>query len=732
MPSSGKIGRNMKSTSDVSYWLVGAYDNGSNVDNSSEFIQKGIWINGYDDRYLDQVRSMKVGDRIGIKSTYTQIYDVPFENNGLPVSVMAIKAIGTITHNLGDGKNILVQWEPDFQAKKWYFYTYRNTVWKLAGDDKEYMSDLIDFVFSDLPQDLQKFRNDPYWRDRFGDKKSKVQQFAWTTFYGEMANAILQFKNDRKGLLEIMRRAAAQVDALNIPTDHYLDGKTGPWRDICPFTFLGLFNKGLTNGNRHRIAQALADELGVKTPAPTEFPGIPVLNNMKSWFFRFENLRIPGDIDKLWDLFESALSFADGKVEESTQLIEAFDRAQTVSGVKWNITFGMYWIRPWTFVPLDQNSRALIINELRIPIIKNADNDAISGQDYVNLLESLTTNFLAPNYLVHSFPELTLKAWGSAASPTPDPDEEEPVRKFPPSIPIEQYGIKEIVEDGSFLSSEELESILRSFRAEKNLILQGPPGTGKTWLAKRMAQALIGTLTTSNIISMQFHSNLSYEDFVRGWRPVGDGTLALSDGPFLELVDRAIRNPEAKFVFVIEEINRGNPAQVFGEMLTLLEADKRGPNEALQMTYRKSIEELIFIPENLFVIGTMNTADRSLALLDFALRRRFAWETLKPTFNNSWKSWLLEQFSIPIYFSTKLGNAIDSLNTEIAEDQNLGSSYLIGQSFFTPPKGQIIGEPVQWAIQVIEKKIYPTLREYWYDDLKNADAARDNLIKALV
>ena len=721
----------MKSPSDVSYWLVGAYDNGTNVDKSSEYIQEGIWINGYDDRYLDQVRSIRVGDRIGIKSTYTQIHDLPFENNGLPVSVMAIKAIGTVKENLGDGKKLLVDWTPGFQIKKWYFYTYRNTVWKLAGEDREYSGELIDFAFSDVPQDVQKFRNDPYWRERFGDHRPNIQQFAWTSFYSEMANAILKFKKNRKALLQIMERAAKQVDALTIPTDHYVDGTSGPWRDICPFTFLGLFNKGLTTKNRQLIAQALADELKVETRAPSDFPGIPVLNNMSAWFFEYENTRNPDDIDKLWQLFEEAISYADGEVEEPNLLVKAFDGAQTVNRVKWNITFGMYWIRPWAFVPLDRNSRSLIENEFRIPITQNPGNEAVTGQEYVNLLETLNANFSKSNYSVHSFPELALKAWRMVASPSTEFDEEESVQISPPTLPFVQYGITEIVEDGSFLAIDELENIMRSLRTEKNLILQGPPGTGKTWLAKRLAQALIGNSVSTNIISMQFHSNLSYEDFVRGWRPIEDGHLSLSDGPFLEMVDRAIRNPESKFVFVIEEINRGNPAQVFGEMLTLLEADKRGPSDALRMTYRKSAEELIFIPENLYVIGTMNTADRSLSLLDFALRRRFAWETLTPTFNTSWKEWLLEHFSIPISFSSKLGTSIDNLNALISEDQNLGSSYLIGQSFFTPSKEQIIGDPTQWAIQVIDKKIYPTLREYWYDDLKRADEARDNLIKAV-
>jgi 5-methylcytosine-specific restriction protein B len=721
----------MKSPENVAYWLVGAYYNDSNVDMAPEYIEKGLWTNGYTDRYLDLVRSMNVGDKIAIKSTYTQKKDLPFENHGLPVSVMAIKAIGTITENMGDGRHILVDWTPFLPVKKWYFYTYQKTVWKLSRDDKEYMGDLIDFVFSDVEQDIAKFRNDPYWRDRFGDQPTKGAIFKWTAFYEEMADALLKYKHNRKELIEIIGRVAERVDVLTLPMDKYKDGSEGPWEDICPFTFFGLFNRGLTIENRHLVAQGLADELGVTVAAPQEFPGIPILMLLKAWFFRYADKRLPDDIDKLWELFDTAISYADGRVEEPNSFIEAFDNARTVSGVKWNITMGLYWTRPWSFVPLDSNSRELIKSELRLPITQNKSGQTPSGREYVALLDSLKIHFANANYPIHSFPELSLRAWGTAtASPEGEVDEE-PTPILEASFPSTPYAISNIIDEGSFLSTAELEEMLGNLRSEKNLILQGPPGTGKTWLAKKLAYALVGKISTTGVIAMQFHSNLSYEDFVRGWRPVDDGHLSLTDGPFLEMVDRAIRNPEDKFVFVIEEINRGNPAQVFGEMLTLLEPDKRGPNDALQMTYRSSADERIHIPENLFVIGTMNTADRSLALLDFALRRRFAWESLKPTFNRAWQEWLLKQFSIPMSFSSKLGNAVDNLNLVIAEDRNLGASYLIGQSFFTPPKGRNIGDPFQWATQVIEKKIYPTLREYWYDDLKKADEAVDELVKAI-
>ena len=177
-----------------------------------------------------------------------------------------------------------------------------------------------------------------------------------------------------------------------------------------------------------------------------------------------------------------------------------------------------------------------------------------------------------------------------------------------------------------------MEAALALLRRKKNLVLQGPPGTGKTWLAKRLGYALLGARDTRRMTAVQFQPSLSYEDFVRGWRPDGEGGLLLADGVFLEVVDAAREQPEQDFVLVIEEINRGNPAQIFGELLTLLEADKRHEDEALRLAYpRPEIQnERVHVPPNLYVIGTMNLADRSLALVDLALRRRFGFKTLKP------------------------------------------------------------------------------------------------------
>lgn len=292
------------------------------------------------------------------------------------------------------------------------------------------------------------------------------------------------------------------------------------------------------------------------------------------------------------------------------------------------------------------------------------------------------------------------------------------------------YAINDIVEDGCFLDIIELQRIIDRIRLKKNVILQGPPGTGKTWLAKRLAYALIGQRDHQRMRAVQFHPNLSYEDFVRGWRPSGDGKLTLSDGVFMEAVADA-RNTPRPYVVVIEEINRGNPAQIFGEMLTLLESDKRYPDEALELSYKRSPNERVYIPSNLYVIGTMNIADRSLALVDLALRRRFAFIDLEPNLNQSWRNWLINRSGIPENIVIEIEQRINSLNETISSDPTLGPQFQIGHSYVTPPLDGLINNPQEWFKQVVISEIGPLLDEYWYDSLENSKIQKDQLLKGL-
>ncbi|WP_114096926.1 AAA family ATPase [Thalassospira profundimaris] len=297
------------------------------------------------------------------------------------------------------------------------------------------------------------------------------------------------------------------------------------------------------------------------------------------------------------------------------------------------------------------------------------------------------------------------------------------------------YGLGDIVADGCFLPQRDIDGAISRLEAKKNLILQGPPGTGKTWLAKRLGYALIGTrdraMVRKRMRSIQFHPSLSYEDFVRGWRPDGDGHLALIDGMFLEAIEAARAEPDLPFVVIIEEINRGNPAQIFGEMLTLLEKDKRREEEAIELAYSRAEGERIFIPQNLFVIGTMNIADRSLALVDLALRRRFAFVSLDTNLNDIWHKWCCEQTGMDVAVLDRIKIAMKELNAEIAADKSLGPQFCIGHSYVTPGTDDEIRDGTLWFKDIVETEIYPLLEEYWFDNLDKAAASRDRLLQAM-
>jgi 5-methylcytosine-specific restriction protein B len=182
---------------------------------------------------------------------------------------------------------------------------------------------------------------------------------------------------------------------------------------------------------------------------------------------------------------------------------------------------------------------------------------------------------------------------------------------------------------------------------------------------------------------------------------------------------------------VIEEINRGNLAQIFGEMLTLLEADKRTPDEALHLSYHHDGERPVHIPSNVYVIGTMNVADRSLAIVDIALRRRFAFFDLEPAFNASWRRWVTEMAGLDGGFVTKIEQRMGVLNEQIADDRGLGKQYRVGHSYVTPHPAAVRPNAHQWYRQVVESEIGPLLDEYWFDSPETAAAARAALIADL-
>jgi 5-methylcytosine-specific restriction protein B len=465
---------------DIDYWLVGAYwYDHDPTDQTERFLYEGIWINGYEDRFHDDVKSMKVGDKIAIKSTFTKRKELPFDNRNETISVMRIKAIGRIVSNRGDGQLVEVEWEPDFEEKDWYFYTNRQTVWRLRKDEEPNTQNVID----------------------------QLIDFVW---YGGEQDFNL---------------------------------------------FIDLLKDNLTH--------------------------------------------------------KSAVSSIQGYLRGS-----------------------------------------------------------------------------------------------------------------------EPYSIDDIIASGVFLDYEDLDLILEKLRENKAIIIKGPPGVGKTFIARKLAFALMQEKDLDRLEFVQFHQSYSYDDFIRGYRPAPDeaGLFKLQNGVFFDFCERARKDPDGEYVFIIDEINRGNLSQIFGEVLMLIERDKRGKDFSVPLVYRKEGDPRFFVPPNLYLMGLMNLADRSLAMVDYALRRRFGFITLLPQFESDiYHQWLSDR-SMSHDLINLIVTKLSALNKLISEDPVLGENYQIGHSFFCPRGDDFSGLDKHWYESIIRTEIIPLLKEYWFDDQSKVDSAIDHLL----
>lgn len=277
--------------------------------------------------------------------------------------------------------------------------------------------------------------------------------------------------------------------------------------------------------------------------------------------------------------------------------------------------------------------------------------------------------------------------------------------------------------DSVYMDEDCYDTLVSLVKSKKNIILQGAPGVGKTFAAKRLAYSMMGVKDPNRVMMVQFHQSYSYEDFIMGFRPSENG-FKLKHGVFYEFCKRAEVDSDNDYFFIIDEINRGNLSKIFGELFMLLESDKRGV--ALQLLYA---DEKFSIPENLYIIGMMNTADRSLAMLDYALRRRFAFFDLKPAFeSDGFKSY---QHSLNNDKFNKLIDCIKQLNLAIKSDETLGAGFCIGHSYFCDLDKSETYEREDSLGRIVEFELIPLLNEYWFDDVDMVNEWSNNLRSAI-
>lgn len=275
--------------------------------------------------------------------------------------------------------------------------------------------------------------------------------------------------------------------------------------------------------------------------------------------------------------------------------------------------------------------------------------------------------------------------------------------------------------DDVYMSEEDYNTLTDLLATKKNVILQGAPGVGKTYTAKRLAYSIMGVQDPEKVMTVQFHQSYSYEDFIMGYRPTESGGFQIHHGPFYNFCKRAEEDGDNDYFFIIDEINRGNLSKIFGELFVLLEADKRSKVK-MQLLYA---DEKFSVPENVYIIGMMNTADRSLAMLDYALRRRFAFFELKPAFFN--EKFIEYRMRLNNLKFDRLINAVISLNDVISSDETLGEGFRIGHSYFCNFKE--VNE--KRLSNIIEYELIPMLKEYWFDEPSNVREWSEILRSAL-